>query len=701
MSIIILQGNRCKKEMVSIDIAARILKHKKSIVMIFGIIAVICTIAQFFVSVNYNMVDYLPEDAKSTKAMDIMEQEFDGSVQNTRVMIHDVSIQEALLFKEKLASIDGVSDVTWLDDAIDLKTPVEIADQDTVESYYKDHKALFSFTIREGEEVAVTDAIYELIGEENAMSGEALDTATSQKMAGTESMYAAALLVPIIILILVLSTNSWMEPVFFLTAIGVSVLINLGTNLFIGEISFVTQSVAPILQLAVSLDYAIFLLHSFSDYRKVTEDPEEAMRLAIKKSFPAIAASAATTFFGFIALSFMKFEIGSDLGLNLVKGILLSFISVIIFLPALTLLLYKWIDKTKHKPLLGSFKNIGSSVVKMKIPSLLLVFVLIIPAFLGQSKTNFTYGIGEHPETTRAGQDVSKIEQTFGGYTPMVLLVPRGDVVKEEKLVQELEKLEQVTSVLAYTNLVSTVIPPEYLEESVTEQFYSEHYSRIILHTNTGNEGDEAFALVETVQKKAEAYYEDDVHVLGESVTLYDIKTTVEKDNVMVNLLTVITIAIVLLFTFKSISIPVVLLLTIQAAVWINLSVPYFTNSSLVYVGYLIISTVQLAATVDYAILFTESYKESRKEMSALKAIKKTIDEKIFSIAISASILSSVGFILWITSSNPIVSSIGLLLGRGALLAFILVVCFLPALLLVFDKFIEKTSLKANFYKEK
>jgi uncharacterized protein len=184
-------------------------------------------------------------------------------------------------------------------------------------------------------------------------------------------------------------------------------------------------------------------------------------------------------------------------------------------------------------------------------------------------------------------------------------------------------------------------------------------------------------------------------------VTLYDIKTTVEKDNVMVNLLTVIAIAIVLLFTFKSISIPVVLLLTIQAAVWINLSVPYFTDSSLVYVGYLIISTVQLAATVDYAILFTEDYKENRKELSALKAIKKTIDEKIFSIAISASILSSVGFILWITSSNPIVGSIGLLLGRGALLAFILVVCFLPALLLVFDKLIEKTSLKANFYKEK
>ncbi|MCT2535505.1 MMPL family transporter [Aquibacillus koreensis] len=647
------------------------------------------------------MVDYLPDDSPSMEAMNIMEQEFDGSVPNTRVMIHDVSVAEALEVKEALAAVDGVSDVTWLDDAIDIKTPLEMADPDTVETYYKENNALFSFSIRDGDEVAITDEIYELIGEENAMSGEALDTATSQKMAGNESLYAAALLVPIIILILILSTTSWMEPVFFLTAIGVSVLINLGTNIFVGEVSFVTQSVAPILQLAVSLDYAIFLLHSFQDYRKQTSNPAEAMQLAMKKSFPAITASAATTFFGFIALSFMNFEIGSDLGINLVKGIVLSFISVMVFLPALTLMFYKWIDKTEHKPLLPSLKGIGGTVLKTRIPSIIIVFIVIIPAFLAQSQTNFIYGIGEQPETTRAGSDIVKIEETFGKYTPMVVLVPKGDVAKEEKLVQELENLEPVTSVLSYVSAVSSVIPPEYLGESITEQFYSDNYSRIILHTNAGNEGAEAFSLVETVKDNAASYYQDDAHVLGESVTLYDMKHTVEKDNTLVNSLTVIAIAIVLMITFRSISIPIVLLLTIQSAVWINLSVPYFTDSSLVFVGYLIVSTVQLAATVDYGILLTEAYKEHRKEMPSFRAMKKTIDEKIFSIAVSASILSSVGFILALTSSNPIVSSIGLLLGRGALLAFIMVVCFLPAMLLVFDRFIEKTTWKANFYKGK
>lgn len=667
----------------------------------FTLVTIIATVAQFFVSVNYNMVDYLPDDAQSTRAMEVMEEEFTGAVPNTRVLIPGVSIQEALSFKEQLEAIDGVGDVLWLDDVVDLKTPLEMADSKMVETYYKDGNALFSISVRSGDEVAITDSIYELIGEEGAIAGEAINTATSQKMAGNESMYATLLLVPIIILILVLSTTSWVEPVFFLTAIGVSVLINLGTNIFIGEVSFVTQSVAPILQLAVSLDYAVFLLHSFSDYRKKTDNPEEAMELAMKKSFPAITASAATTFFGFIALTFMNFEIGADLGLNLVKGIVLSFVSVMVFLPALTLYFYKWMDKTKHRSFVPSFKGIGNIVLKFKVPSLILVFALLIPAFMAQSNTAFTYGFGEIPEDTRSGRDFKLINETFGEKTPLVLLVPKGNVAKEEELVADLEALDYVTSVIAYVNTVDAVIPPEYLEKSITDEFYSENYARIVINTNQGTEGDIPFSIVEKVEKAAADYYGKDALALGESVTLFDIKNTVTKDNMLVNILTVVTIAIVLLVGFRSISIPVVLLVTIQSAVWINLSIPYFTETSLVFVGYLIISTVQLAATVDYGILFTEAYQHHRKEMSAVKAMVKTLDEKTFSISISAGILSSVGFILWITSSNPIVGAIGLLLGRGTLLSFVMVLFFLPALLLVADRLIKKTTYKADYYKEK
>lgn len=425
------------------------------------------------------------------------------------------------------------------------------------------------------------------------------------------------------------------------------------------------------------------------------------MRLAMKRSFPAIAASASTTFFGFMALTFMNFEIGSDLGVNLVKGIVLSFISVMVFLPALTITFYKWIDKTEHKPIVPIFKNIGRRVLKFRIPSIILVFIIVVPAFLAQNNTDFIYGTGEQPDNMRVGKDERAIEEVYGKSTPLVLLVPKGDIAKEEELVQELENVENVSSVLAYVNTVSAAIPPEYLEESMISQFYSDNFARIILNTKTDSEGEEAFAFIDKVKDMAENYYGNDSYVLGESVTLYDMKQTVEADNLVVNILTIVAIALVLLVTFRSISMPIILLLTIQAAVWINLSVPYFMDTSLVYVGYLIVSTVQLAATVDYAILLSEAYKENRKEMPAMKAIKKTINEKIFSILISASILSSVGFILAWTSTNPIVSSIGLLLGRGALLAFILVVFFLPAMLVIFDKLIKVTTWKANFYKEK
>ncbi|MDZ5712811.1 efflux RND transporter permease subunit [Jeotgalibacillus haloalkalitolerans] len=646
------------------------------------------------------MADYLPDDAPSIEAVDIMQEEFDEPMPNANVMIKDVTIAEALDIKEQLAEIDGISSVTWLDDVMDLTVPLEMADEEMLSSYYQDGAALISVTIEEEQEVAVTNEIYDLIGDENALTGEAVTTAVSQQMAGDESMYAALLLVPIIIIILILSTNSWIEPVFFLTAIGVSILINLGTNIFLGEVSFITQSVAPILQLAVSLDYAIFLLHSFADYRKKVDDPTTAMKLAMKRSFPAIIASASTTFFGFMALTFMEFGIGSDLGVNLVKGILLSFISVIIFLPALTLMFYKWIDKTKHRQFIPDFKGVGTRVMKLRIPSLILVMLLIVPAFLAQSNTTFIYGAGEHPDNTRAGQDAIATEEVFGKETPMVLLVPAEDRGTEEELVRELETLDNISGIMSYVNVAGAAVPPEYLDESVTDQFYSENYARITIFAETETEGDAAFTLIEEVKETADSYY-DDTHLLGESVTLYDMREIVQKDNTFVNIMTVVTVGLVLLLTFRSISIPVVLLITIQASVWINLAIPYFTDAPLVYIGYLLISTIQLAATVDYGILFTENYYKLRKEMTALEAIKKTIDDKLFAIFVSASILSSVGFILWITSTNPVVSSIGLLLGRGALLAFIMVVFVLPALLVVFDKVIEKTTWKANFFKGK
>lgn len=679
------------------NLSALILRHRKLIMFLFIAFAIIGGIVQFTVKVNYKMSDYLPDSAESTKAFDVMQEEFDDQVANARVLMPDVTIQEAVAIKEKIASVDGINDITWLDDIIDIRIPIEFLDESIVESHYKDEAALFTLVVEEGKEVTATNEIYEIIGDEGALAGEALDTAIAQELTGQETLYATLILVPVIIIILLLSTTSWVEPIFLLSAIGVSILINLGTNIFIGEVSFLSQSVAPILQLAVSLDYAIFLLHSFSDYRKIEPTVESAMIKAMNHSFTTIASSAATTFFGFMALTLMEFGIGADLGLSLVKGILFSFLSVMIFLPAFTVTFYHWIDKTTHKQFIPDKYSLGKLVIKLRIPVLLLIFLMILPSFLGQSETNFLYGMGEHPDGRRASDDTKQIEETFGKFTPVVILVPNGDLPREERLIADLKKLDHVKSIISYTETIGLAIPPEYLEPAQKENFFSENYSRIIVHTTHEQEGKEAFQFVEDVRKTVKKYYGDDYYATGENITLYDMKHVVEKDNTFVNTVTLVTFFIVLLLAFRSFFLPIVLLLTIQAAVWVNLAIPYFTNSNLVYLGYLIVSIVQLAATVDYAILFADNYVKKRKNMGKMKAIIETINEKIFSIAVPASILGSVGFILSFTSSDPIISSIGMLLGRGTVLAFLFVVFFLPALFALFDGIIKKTTWKANF----
>lgn len=681
-------------------IAGFIIRQKKLIVTVFLIIAALCTFLMTKVSVNYNMADYLPEDGQSTGALLLLKQEFPQDLPNARVMLTDVTLMEVLKYKESIAAVQGVTYVLWLDDVISLKEPIEMADPDTVGEYYKDHNALLSIAIAEGKELTVTDSIRELIGDRNALAGDAVNIATTQKLSVSETINATLILIPLIIIILLLSTSSWIEPLLFLGAIGISVLLNMGSNLLLGEVSFMTQAISPILQMAVSLDYAIFLLHSFEDCRRETEDIKEAMHLAIKRSSSSIMASAATTMFGFLALMFMEFRIGADLGLNLLKGIIFSYISVMVFLPALTLSCYKLMDKTRHKKILPEFKDISKYVRKLRLPCLILVAVILVPSFLAQKNSSFIYGAGSISLTSRGGMDEVEISTKFGQSTPIVILVPRGYPSRELLLSEELRELDHVQQVISYATMVGPEVPADFLREEITEQFYSANYSRMIVYTDTAEEGDTAFSVVEQVQGMARNYYGDAARTCGQSVTLYDMKNVVTEDTRKVNFIAVVAIALVLLFIFRSVSIPLLLLLTIETAIWVNLAIPYFQGNSLCYIGYLVINTVQLGATVDYAILLTDNYRRNRMNRNKREAIQYSLKESFTSILVSAVILSSAGFCIGLISTNPIVSELGMLLGRGTVLSMAMVILFLPQLLVMTDPIIEKTTLRANFYKE-
>ena len=672
-----------------------ITRHKKLVIAIFLVATVISAVLILGVSVNYDLTDYLPEDSESTIALDLMYEEFGSGVPNTRVMVRNLTLTGAVEMKEKIAQAPGVTGVMWLDDTQDMSTPIELMDSATVEQYWHDGTALYQVTIEEGRESEAVAALYEMLGSDVAISGNSANTASMQNLVVSEVVGAASILIPIIIIILLLTTTSWISPALFLLTIGVAVLINMGTNVVFGEISFVTQSVSPILQLAVSLDYAIFLLNSFGRHRQEVDISETAMRLAIKESFSSIAASAATTLFGFMALMFMRFGIGSDLGLNLMKGIVLSYVSVMVFLPALALASVKLLDKTSHRPIIHTGKRLGRALVKVRIPALILVLIAVIPCYLAQTRADFLYGNGTPDTRTDYGRDTVAINEEFGESNALVLLVPRGDPGAEAKMAEELAGIDHVTSVLSYAGTVGAV-PEGFLDESIVSQFYSDGYARIIMYTDTSEEGDEAFAVVEQVRATADKYYSES-WLCGQSSNLYDMRDVVTADSTLVNWIAIGFIFLTLLVTFKSATLPFILLFVIEAAIWINLSVPYFADQPLVYIGYLVINTVQLGATIDYAILMTNGYTANRRTMGKREAVVATLNTNFESVLTSGVILTAAGLCLGFVSSLQVVAELGILLARGTVLSMAMVVLALPALLMLFDPLTARLTWKAGF----
>lgn len=680
--------------------AQGIIGHRKAVIAEFIACAIVSAALALLVDVNYNISDYLPKLAPSTVGIQIMDEAFHQQIPNIDAMARDVSLQQALHIKSQIEGVPGVTEVLWLDTVVDLQKPLAIQDQETIEGFYKDGHALFSVAVAKGYERTATEAIYEIIGEDGALSGQAVSLADMQLAATSEVNLALTILLPLIIGILLLSTTAWVEPLLFLAAIGVSVLINMGTNLAFGEISFVTNAISPILQLAVSMDYAIFLLHSFEDNRKLYDDVETAMFHAIKTSITTIAASALTTLFGFLALVFMSFRIGPDLGLCLAKGIVLSFVSVVIFLPALTLVLYRWIDKTSHRPFLPQVQNLTRVIVSLFVPVILVVVLVIVPSFLGQRHTPFIYGNATEDIGRRIGQDTLAIDEQFGRTNLLALLVPDDHFAAENDLSRELSEHPNIKNVVSYPQAVGVGIPSGFLPDDITSQFYSGGYARLILYTNLPPEGPLTFEAVGEIENIVSSYY-DESYMVGESATLADMKKVVDVDNIRVNLLAIAAIFFVIALTFRSIALPIILVLTIETAIWINLSIPYFTNTPINFIGYLVLNTIQLGATIDYAILLTDTYMGYRTSMGCRQAVELALEQAFRSILISGSILALAGFTLFSTSSNVIVTDIGLLLGRGTIVSMIMVLGFLPAMLLVFDRFVEATTKDANFYKEK
>lgn len=670
---------------------AAVVRRRRRVLALYAAAAVLCALLSLLVSVNYDINDYLPPDAPSTVAIDVMEEAFGGGIPNVRAMVRDVTVPEALAYKQQIARVEGVTAVTWLDDVADVTVPLEMQDPDTIAAYYKDGAALFTITVSDAQRAEAVAAIDALLGDAGALTGSAVSTAAATNSTVVEVAKIAAIAVLYVVFILALTTASWAEPVFIMVGMGAAILINNGTNLIFGEISFVTSAAGSILQLAVSLDYSVFLIHRFAEVRAARPgaDPGDCMVEALTKSASSILSSGLTTVIGFAALVLMQFQIGPDLGLALAKGVAFSLLTVFTFVPALVVTALPWMDKTHHKPLLPSFTGFGRLVSRIMLPMVAVLAVIMVPSYLASNANAYYYGAGHmFAADTEVGRDTEAIEAVFGQSDTYVLLVPAGDTATQSELSAALHALPQVTGIISYVDTAGSEIPPGFLDDATLAQLVSGDTTRMVLSVAADYEGDAAFALVEQVRAIAQQYYPDSWYLAGQGVSTYDLMDTITGDMAMVNFVAIAAVFLVLLVLERSLILPIVLVLCIETAIWFNLALPYFTGTVVFYIAYLIISSVQLGATVDYAILFSDRYREYRETLDKKPAIVATVATVTTSVLTTGSGLAVVGFLMGAISSNQLLAQLGNFLGVGSLASLTIVLLALPGILYLIDPLI-------------
>lgn len=682
------------------DLPGFIIRRSRAIEKWFILAVLISAVMAPFVNVNYDLTEYLPDTVQSRQGLNIMEETF-GYPGTARVMIKDVTLYEAKAYKDRLEEVDGVDQILWLDTAANVFSGEGFIDYTSIDEYYKDNCAVMDITFDEGDTSRRTsraiDEMREITGDKGYYVGMAVQDKSVAENVQEEMQMILVIGVAMIFLVLCVTTNSWIEPVLYLTVMGVAVVINKGTNIFLGEISFLTNSVSAVLQLAVSMDYSIFLIHAFTRYKKVGMEQTEALRAAIDEALNSIFASSLTTIVGFLVLVFMKFSIGLDMGIVLAKGIVCSLLTVVLFMPAMILRLAKWMDRTAHRPLLPEFDRLSRGIFKMRYVVLAVVAVLTVPAYTAQGMNSYMYGndaVGAG-EGTEVYADEQEIDQIFGRSNMMMALVPSGDNVKEREFADEISDLPYTKSVLSLSQTLPQGVPESFLPESVTGLLHDESgWSRILIYVRSKGESEKAFQYSDEIQSIMKKYYPEESYLVGATPSTQDIKTTITADYSRVNTLSLIGVFVMVMFSFRSVLIPIITMIPIEVAIFINMAVPYIAGETMIFMGYIIVSSIQLGATVDYAILTTNNYIACRKELDKNAAAVETLKRSIPSILTSGSILTIVGYILYHVSSIAAIGDMGHLIGRGAILSMVLVCTLMPALLVLGDRILMNSELE-------
>lgn len=678
-----------------------IVQRGRIIEKFFIAMTILCAVCYPFVGVNYDLSKYLPDFAPTKQALDVMEQEF-GYPGMARIMVKDVTLPEARTIRQRISRVDGVDLVVGPDLAANVYSTDAFIKNSLTDRFYKDGNAVYQIIFEDGDSDASThkaiNEIYGIVGKDRGcFAGSAVSSKERQESITREIAMAIGMAVVIIWLILTLTTTSWFEPFLFILVMAVAIVLNMGSNIMFGRISFFTFSTAAILQLAVSMDYSIFLLHTYTAIKQSGVDSRPAMEAAIEKSCSSILASGATTIVGFLVIALMKFTIGRDVGFVLTKGIICSLVTVLFLMPTLILRFDKKIEKTAHRSFLPSLDGLGKLMYRIRIPVLAAAALCAVPCYFGQSMNYFYYGddaLGSGPGT-RVYEDSRAIEDVFGKSNVIIAMVPNGNVIKERRLTDELEDQEFIDYALSMAGTLPQGIPESFLPESVTKQLRTGSYARILISMETREESSYSFQCSEKLTEIVKKYYPEDSYVIGMTPTTMDIRDILTDDYNRVSIISLAGVALVVMLTFHSVMVPILVIIPIEVAIYLNMTIPYIIGDSMVYIGYIIVSCLQLGATIDYSILMTNNYMEFRETMGSREAAVTAIAKSAISILTSGGILTVVGYLLYFTSSIQAISQVGRLVGRGALLSMLLVLSLLPALLAAFDKPIRRQQQRA------
>ena len=682
-----------------IRIGKWITKHKNIILILTVLLLIPAAFGYVSTRVNYDVLSYLPESLETVKGQDIMVDEF-GMGAFSMIIVEDMDMKDAVKLENKLEKIDHVKDVLFYDDALDISVPTEMIPEDLRKAFFNgDAKMMIAFfdsTTSTDETMGAIEKIRSTVSSNVYASGMS-GVVTDIKNLALEEMPVYVVVASVLSLIVLLITmESVVSPLIFLATIGISIVFNLGSNLFLGEISYITQALAAVLQLAVTMDYSIFLLESYEANKlRYPGDNKRAMAHAIANTFKSVSSSSVTTIAGFIALCFMTFKLGTNIGVVMSKGVVIGVVACVTILPAMILTFDKAIEKTSHKALIPSLDNVSHFIVKHHWAALIVFAILLAPAAYGNSNYEIYYNLDTSlPKDIPSAKANEQLKENFDMSSIHMILLQDGLTAKEKnEMLSKVKKVDGVKWVLGLDSIVGPNLPDSLIPDKIKTMLKTDNYELQFVCSDYASATDESNAQIHSIDKIVKSYQKKGM-VIGEAPLMKDLSDVTNVDLENVNIISIAAIFIIILITFKSISIPIILVSVIEFAIACNMAVPYYTHTSLPFVASIVIGTIQLGATVDYAILMTNRYHKERtiRKRSKKDAIIIAHQTSIKSILTSGLCFFAATFGVSIYSRIDMIGASCTLLARGAVISMVVVICILPAMLWIFDGVIIRSS---------